>query len=176
MMPQVLHVRLLVIVVAIATLTLLFAPAAFSQQYNVDEARYHTERGMEYFKKGFYEHAPKKQTAEAERNYESAIEEFKAAIAQDPSGSEAHRRLARVYHVQKKFALSAEEYKKVTELVPGDIDAYVNLALALIELQKFDDAVGALQYAKRYTDNPDVLHKLDGYISKIRAHQTGGAH
>ena len=135
------------------------------------EPGYHNQRGMEYFKKGFYDHAPKNQAAEAERNYGFAIKEFKAAISRDSSYTEAHRNLARVYYVQKNFDGAAEEYKKVTELAPGDLDAYVNLALALIELKRLDEAIQALENAKDQTSDPKALNTLDTYIAKVRAHQ-----
>ena len=58
---------------------------------------------MEFFKKGFSEYTPRKQTAQAELNYRLAIKEFKAAIDKDSSYTDAHRNLARVYFVQKNF-------------------------------------------------------------------------
>jgi tetratricopeptide (TPR) repeat protein len=156
---------------ATVTLAFLFLPGAFSQDRGAGEAGYHNQRGMDYFKKGFYDHAPKSQTAESERNYGLAVQEFKAAVARDPSYTEAHRNLARVYYVQKNFDGAAAEYKKVTELAPGDLDAYVNLALALIELKRPDEAILALENAKQQTADTRTLDTLDTYISKVRAHQ-----
>jgi hypothetical protein len=68
-------------------LTLLFAPAAFCQPGGVGDPGQHNERGIGYFKNGFYDHAPKNQVEEAERNYGLAIKEFRAAISEDPSYS-----------------------------------------------------------------------------------------
>jgi len=73
--------------------------------------------------------------------------------------------------VQKNFDGAAAEYKKVTELAPGDLDAYVNLALALIELKRLDEAIQALENAKQQTPDTRALDALDTYISKVRAHQ-----
>ena len=155
------------------TLTLAFISLtnAYCQDSGTGDAGYHNQQGMEYFKKGFYDHTPKHQDAEAEKNYEFAVKEFSAAISKDPSSAEAHRNLARVYHVQKNFAGAAEEYKRVTELDSGDLDAYVNCALACVELKRFDEAIQLLKDAKDQTSDPKVLETLDSYIAKVSAHQ-----
>ena len=144
---------------------------AFCQTTGTDEASFHNQRGMEYFKKGFYDHAPKNQLGEAERNYDLAVKEFQAAITRDASNIEAHRNLARLYHVQSNFNGAAEEYQKVAELAPNDLDAYINLALALLELKRFDDAIRALEDAKTHTSDPKALETLDSYLAKVRAFQ-----
>jgi tetratricopeptide (TPR) repeat protein len=147
----------------------LVVPGTFGQTKKVNEADYHNQQGVEYFKKGFYDHTPRQQAEEAERNYGLAVKEFKAAIAKDPSFLEAHRNLARVYNVQRNFEGAAEEYQRVTELAPGDLDAYVNLALACIELKRFDEAIQALERAKTQTSDQKILKTLDGYIAKVRS-------
>jgi tetratricopeptide (TPR) repeat protein len=152
-------------------LAFLSSPAAFCQVGGEGDARYHNQRGVDFFKKGFYEHTPKNQMTDAERNYAIAIKEFQAAIAKDPSLTDAHRNLARLRYVQKDFEDAAQEYKKVTELSPDDIDAYVNLALSLIELERFDEAIEALESAKQQTSDAKALNTLDVYIAKILAHQ-----
>ncbi len=166
--------KLLAGITGTIVLVFLFLPSAFCQNTGSDEANIHNQQGMEYFKKGFYNHAPKRQDAEAERNYEFAVKEFSAAISKDSSSTEAHRNLARVYHVQKNFAGAAEEYKRVTELAPGDLDAYVNCALACIELQRFEEAIQLLKDAKDQTSDPKALDTLDSYIAKVIAHQAKG--
>jgi tetratricopeptide (TPR) repeat protein len=148
-----------------------FTSGAFCQTTGADEASFHNQRGMEYFKKGFYDHAPKNQFGEAERNYELAVKEFQAAITRDSSNIEAHRNLARLYHVQRNFTGAADEYQKVAELAPNDLDAYVNLALALLELKRSDDAIQALEDAKTHTSDPKALETLDSYLAKVRAYQ-----
>jgi tetratricopeptide (TPR) repeat protein len=150
---------------------LFVAPQACCQGANPDEAALHTQQGQAYFKEGFYGHAPKGRVAEAERSYGLAARELRAAIAQDPTNLDAHRNLARVYHIQKDFAGAAEQYQRVTELAPFDLDAYVNQSLALIELKRLDDAIQALERAKGATSDPKALKTLDGYIARIRSHQ-----
>jgi tetratricopeptide (TPR) repeat protein len=171
MMRPVFLVRLLSVIVATVITAFFSVPRAFCQERSVDEALIHNRQGMEYFKKGYYDHAPRNQAAEAERNYGLAVKEFKAAISSDFSSAEAHRNLARVYYVQKNFDGAAEEYKRVAELAPGDLDAYVNLALALIELKRSAEAIRVLESAKDHTCDPKALETLDSYIEKVRARQ-----
>jgi tetratricopeptide (TPR) repeat protein len=125
------------------------------------------QKGLEYYKKGFYEFAPKGQEEEARLNYDLAVSEFQKAISINPSSKEAHRNLARVYYVQKNFEEAAKEYKKVTQLDPYDIDSHVVLALALTKLHKYDEAIAQLQAAKTWTTDKSILEKLNGYIQKI---------
>lgn len=174
MMRPVFLVRLLAFIAATVMLAFFSVPRAFCQDRSVDEAGFHNRQGMEYFKKGFYDHAPKNQEAEAERNYGLAVKEFKAAISRDFSIAESHRNLARVYYIQKNFDGAAEEYKRVTDLAPSDLDAYVNLALALIELKRPAEAIQALENAKGHTSDPKALETLDSYIAKIRTYQEKG--
>lgn len=166
--------RLPAVIAATVILVFLSVPGAFCQDISAGEACLHNQQGMEYFKKGFYDHAPKNQAADAERNYGLAVKEFKAAISRDFSYTEAHRNLARVYYVQKNFDGAAEEYRRVTELAPGDLDAYVNLALALIELKRPAEAIQALENAKGHTSDPKTLETLDSYIAKVRTYQEKG--
>jgi len=168
--------RLLTIMACIIALAFLTAPEVLCQVKppDTDTPATHNQRGVDFFKKGFYEHAPKNEAAKAELNYRLAIKEFKEAIAKDSSYTDAHRNLARIYYVQKNFEDAAWEYKKVTELAPSDLDAYVNLALAYIELKELDVAVDTLENAKDHTTDPKVLDTLNGYITKIRNRQIKG--
>ena len=171
MLKQSLPAKLLTGIAAAAALVCLSFAGAFCQDMREGEARSHNQQAMEYFKKGFYDHAPRNQVADAERNYRLAVKELKAAIWKDSSYTEAHRNLARVYFVQKNFDGAAEEYQRVVELAPDDLDAYVNLALALIELGRPGDAIQALENAKGHTRDPKALETLDSYMGKIRACQ-----
>jgi tetratricopeptide (TPR) repeat protein len=165
---------MLMLVAGVVMLAFLSVPGAYCQANGVGEAGYHNQRGIEYFKKGFYDHTPKNQVTDAEMNYGLAVKEFTAAIARDPFFTDAHRNLARVYYIRKNFYGAAEEYRRVTELAPGDLDAYVNLALALIELNRPDEAVQALENAKYQTSDPKIRDTLDGYIAKVPSHEAKG--
>ena len=133
--------------------------------------RYHIQKGIEYYNKGFYDFAPKRQQKEASQNYELAIDEFKKAVSINPASEEAHRNLARVFYVQKNFEEASGEYKKVTELNPYDIDAHLLLALTLTKLNKLEDAIAQLEVAKTRTTDQKIVEKLNEYIQKVQANQ-----
>jgi tetratricopeptide (TPR) repeat protein len=135
---------------------------------NPNVERNHNQKGLEYFQQGFYQLTPKGQAKEAEAYYELAIVEFKKAVSVKPDYLEAHRNLARVYFVQKKYGDAAGAYKKVVELSPNDLDSYVNLALAYIELHKYQDAIDQLEIAKTRTADEAAIQKLSSYVEKVR--------
>ena len=155
------------IVGVLLALLLLFAGGPFSVCQAQGGGSSHNDNGLKYFKKGFYEYAPHNKHQEANQYYEMAVSEFRKAIAENEGNAAAHRNLARVYHVQKKYALSAAEYKRVTELNPQDVDAYVNLAVAYTHLNRFDEAREQLELAKTKTNDPVAIGKLNGYIEKL---------
>jgi tetratricopeptide (TPR) repeat protein len=160
-------------VVLIVALVLLLATASLArcEDGTAGDATSHNQKGLEYFNQAFYEHTPKLQVQESGQQYSAAEDEFKKAIAADPSFVDAHRNLARLRYVQKNFPGAAEEYKKVTELAPSDLDAYINLALAYIESGKYDAAIQALETARLHTADPKALDTLNRYIEATRKHQ-----
>ena len=128
----------------------------------------HNRKGLEYFKEGYYQRLPKGQQREADRAFDLAVAEFRSAINLRPDFVEAHRNLARLYYVRKQFVEAAESYRNVTRLAPRDLDAYVQAALAYVELEQFDEAVRQLEIAKTQTGDRAAVSKLEGYIQKIR--------
>lgn len=147
--------------------SLLIIPGIPAQEPHKD-AQYQNEKGIEYFNKGFYEALPKKKKEEASRYFEQAGAAFKKAIALNENDVEAHRNLARVYYVQKKFSASALEYRKVTFLVPTDIDAYVLAASAYTKAKDYDQAMVQLKTAKTLIADQAVIQKLDDYLGRIQ--------
>ena len=156
----------LFLLAALVVLLVTASPARCAEQPEQDAA-YHNQVGLEYFNKGFYDHTPKLQVQEGGHQYRAAEDAFKRAIAADPSYVDAHRNLARLYHVQKNFPGAADEYKKVTELAPSDVDAYVNLALAHVASGRYDAAVEALETAKSHTTDPKARETLNRYIDNV---------
>ncbi len=131
------------------------------------DGEYYNEMGMGYFNKGYYDGLPKNKKEEASLNFERAITAFKEAIAIDKDCVQAHRNLARVYYVQKRYLEAAEQYQKVTDLTPSDMDIYVITALAYTKTQRYAEAIERLKTAKTFTADTAVIQKLDSYIKKI---------
>jgi tetratricopeptide (TPR) repeat protein len=127
----------------------------------------HNRKGLEYYNEAFYQQLPNGKQREADGFFDLAVSEFKQAIASNPRYTDAHRNLARLYYVRKNFLQAADAYRTVTILDPKDIDAFVQLALSCTELDRFPEAIQALEAAKTHTNNPEVISKLDGYIEKL---------
>jgi tetratricopeptide (TPR) repeat protein len=162
--------RLLVFVtvVAAASALLLFPVCenSVSQEITQDEA-YYNERGLSYFKEGFYTLLPRGMKEEASQCLEQAITAFKAAIAINDTYVDAHRNLARVYYVQRRYSEAAEEYKRVTELIPYDIDVYVKLASAYVKLKQYSEAIEQLEKAKTFTAEKIMIDRLNDFIQRL---------
>ena len=159
----------IMVIITLVVPILVIAPRAASQSPNASgNEAYHNQKGLEYYKEGFYQLAPKRQLKEADQYYELAVAEFKKAISVNASYADAYRNLARVYYVQKKFGEAVEAYKKVTELNPDDLDSYVNLAVAYTQIQRYDEAIEQLEIAKTRTTDANVVEKLNGYIQKVK--------
>lgn len=126
------------------------------------------KQGMQHFKHGYYDLIPHGRKAEAQEQMAMAESAFLKAIDLDPGYVEAHRNLARLYYLQEKFDKAAYEYGEVVRLDPGDLDSYLQLALAQSETGDFDGAVRTLETAKEQTRDERILRQLNEYIEKIR--------
>ena len=143
---------------------------------NTSGKAYHNQKGLDHFKKGFYDLTPKKQKEEASKEYGLAIQEFNKALAIDPDYATARRNLARVHYVRKNFLESAKHYKKLTELNPADIDSYLYAASAYEKAKKYNEAIEQLELAKSQTTSSEIIDKLDIYIEKIEQRRQKGEH
>jgi len=137
------------------------APGALPEQAIINQ------QGLTHFKRGYYEMIPRGRKAEAQQEMARAEQAFIRAIEIDPDFTDAHRNLARLYYLQKKYDQAAIEYSHVLRLDPGDIDTYAQMAVVETELGNFEEAVSLLDAAKKETDDDQVIQKLDNYIQKI---------
>lgn len=126
------------------------------------------QQGLTHFQQGYYVHMPTGRKAEAQKQLEQAGEAFRQAIEIDGDCIDAHRNLARLYYLERKFDQASTEYAHVIRLNPTDIDTYMHMALAQIELGNVSEAVRYLEAAKKQTDDERVVQQLDGYIAKAR--------
>jgi tetratricopeptide (TPR) repeat protein len=151
---------------ALALLPLAVCVKSDAQEAGKDE-RYYNESGMSYFNKGYYKLMPQNNKDEASHNFKLAIKEFEKAIAINKNNVQAHRNLARTYYVQKEYLKAAEQYIRVTDLDPSDIDTYIITALAYTKIQRYAEAKEQLKIARTFTSDETVIDKLNGYIEKI---------
>ena len=152
-------------------LTCIFAVSVFAgsgdQPTPASDEGLQNQRGMKYFKEGYYEHMPRGRKAEARQNLDQAEKAFQKAIEINDNYADAHRNLARLYYLQEKFDQAATEYAQVIRLDPEDIDTHVHMALVQTELGNYGEAIRYLEKAKTKTTDERILQQLDGYIEKI---------
>lgn len=156
-------------------LTLAVSPGAFAGSDNapgsLPEKAQINQQGLTHFKRGYFEMIPRGRKVEAQQEMARAEQAFIRAIEIDPDFTDAHRNLARLYYLQKKYDQAAIEYSHVLRLDPGDIDTYVQMAVVETELGNFEEAVNHLEAAKNETDDEQVIQKLNDYIQKIKEAQ-----
>jgi tetratricopeptide (TPR) repeat protein len=127
----------------------------------------HLQRGLASFEQGFYEMLPKGRRAEAEDAFVTAVRELELALEAEPNNVRAHRTLARVHSLRKDHAAAAAHYRRLTEIDPFDVDAYVLAAVSLVEAGRFDEARIELERAKGRTADARALALLDSYLAKL---------
>jgi len=147
----------------------LIAVASPEPQQSVDKAD-HNRQGLQYYDEAFYKQLPQGKQREADAFFDLALMEFQQAIAANPEDAAAYGNLARLHYVRKNFLQAVDAYRTVTVLEPQNIDAFVLLALSYTRIDRFVEAIQALEAAKNHTDDPEVIGKLDGYIRKINDH------
>ena len=125
------------------------------------------EKGMAHFRHGYYDLTPRGRKAEAHEELAQAEKAFLRAIKFNRDFLDAHRNLARLYHLQEKFEQAANEYAEVMRLDPDDIDNYVQMALVQTELGNFQEAIHYLETARQQTDDERIIRKLEVYIEKL---------
>lgn len=163
--------RSLVFVLAVAAVSVFFLLFAreqgVCQEITHDEV-YYNEQGLSCFNQGYYTLLPRGSAEEADQMLEQAIAAFRQAIALKETYADAHRNLARVYYVQKRFPEATEEYKRLIELTPDDIDVYVKLASAYAEMDKYPEAVDVLEKAKKIEPDERVVDQLNEFIQRLQ--------
>ena len=125
------------------------------------------ERGLAHFARGFYEFLPKNRSVEAAGEFEAAEREFGTALKAEPGRVETRLALARVYRVQGKCLMAAEQYQKAVELDPRNIDIYLFAAESLAEAGQYREAGDMLRRAKSQTGDAQAIQALDGYLRKL---------
>ncbi len=140
---------------------------ALSQDITQDEVTYN-EQGMKFFNQGYYTSLPQGRAQEADQLFEQAIAAFKRSIAIKETYADAHRNLARVYYVQKRFNEAAREYERLIELTPDDIDMYVKLAAAYANQDKYPEAIDILEKAKKIASDERVVTMLNEFIQRLQ--------
>jgi tetratricopeptide (TPR) repeat protein len=138
---------------------------------SLPDAALENQRGMKFYKHGFYELIPRGQKSEAMQEFAHAEKAFKKAIEIDNNYIHAHRNLARLYFAQENFHDAAAEYAQILRLEPDNLDNYALMALALTAMGNTDEAIEYLELVKTRTTDELIHQKVDQYIADIKAEE-----
>ncbi len=127
----------------------------------------HVRNGVQHFDRAFYELTPKKQDADASREFDLATAEFEAETRANPSSATAHSYLGRIYSIRKDYKKSAAHYDRLSDIEPMNVDACVLAALAYAEDGQIAESRARLEAAKLRTSDPYALAKIAEYTSKL---------
>jgi Tfp pilus assembly protein PilF len=111
---------------SLCLVTLYGCMGARRQGVQVEPAREHYTRALQYLSIGAGE---------------QAIKELNDAVKLEPMNAEFHSTLAFAYHYEGRYQFALTHYAKALELAPGYAEAHVNLAALYLDLARWDDAV-----------------------------------
>jgi tetratricopeptide (TPR) repeat protein len=110
------------------------------------------------------------QTAQREERYPEAAELWRQLALQWPDSAETAYNLGVALHRQFKIDEAANAYITAIVLNPSHREAYVNLSLAQIQLQQYDQAMVTLEKVLTLSDRPSKpasIHTMAHYNRAI---------
>ena len=78
-----------------------------------------------------------------------AIADYTAAIRINPENSGLYEKRAQIYYEQEKYALADADYKKMTELKPGDVMGYMGLGRNANAQERWIHAIKQFDYVTK---------------------------
>ena len=78
-----------------------------------------------------------------------ALADCEAAIKVDPKNTDLYNDRAQIYYEQKKYALADADYRKMTELKPGDVMGYMGLGRNANAQEHWEDAIKHFDYVTK---------------------------
>lgn len=78
-----------------------------------------------------------------------AIEDYTSAIKIAPDNTDLYNDRAQIYYEQKRYDLADADYRKMTELKPGDVMGYMGLGRNANAQKRWDDAIRQFDYVTK---------------------------
>jgi tetratricopeptide (TPR) repeat protein len=98
---------------------------------------------------------------------DKAIEDFLQAIALEPDFYQPYSRFGHFYYYRGKYLEAAEQYRKAIERAPGLFDVYADLAAALDDLGRYEEAEQAIVTSLKLHETANAWNSLGA----IRAYE-----
>ena len=96
-----------------------------------------------------------------------AITTYQRAIELEPEYYKTYRKFGQFYYFRSNYSGAAEQFRKAIDLAPGVVDTYNELASALSDLGRDDEAEKTLLASIHLRETADALNSLGA----IRAYQ-----
>ena len=125
--------------------------------------------GLEHFRKGYYEAAPKKEHGKAAAEYGQAEKAFLEAIRSEPDWVEPYLHLGRTYFVQKKYGQAAEVYRSALTIAPQRKEIYLQLASALEMAGDYEGAIGVWKELRAREVDERSIRVLNEFIDRLQS-------
>lgn len=110
----------------------------------------------------------------SERDYESAIKDFKNAISLKPDSERAHNFLGIAYFMEKSFKLAEDEFKKAISLNSYYSPAYSNLGNVYLKLNQWEKAEDSYKKAMELSpDSPSPYYSLGNMLLSLGRFEEG---
>ena len=100
-----------------------------------------------------------------------AAEHYQRAIEQSPRFAEAHIGLGQVYAATGDIPSAIQHYRLAVEANPRMIEAHYNLATALADLERFDEAIVAMQRCLELATSAgreDLIGRIADRLARLR--------
>ena len=155
------------------TISLFFtaAPGLCSGKKVDQDDEYYYNMGRDLFKEGYYQLMPEGKTEEGRQKLGQAVAALEVAISMNDQNIEAHYLLARIHAAMTDYQAAAEEYNRVIELAPENIDIYLFLASTYVQLDQYNKAYDVLNYAKTLTNNPQTVERIEALVQSIKENE-----
>lgn len=113
----------------------------------------------------------------SERDYDSAIKDFKNAISLKPDSDRAHNFLGIAYFMKKSFKLAEDEFKKAISLNSSYSPAYSNLGNVYLKLNQWEKAEDSYKKAMELSpDSPSPYYSLGNMLLSLGRLEEGMAY
>ena len=87
------------------------------------------------------------------KEYQKAIDAYKAAIKIKPDKHETYYNMGNAYRKLKKYQKAIDAYKKVIKIDPDDYKAHNNMGDAYLKLKEYQEAIGAYKEVIKITSD-----------------------
>jgi outer membrane protein OmpA-like peptidoglycan-associated protein len=99
--------------------------------------------------------------------YQYAISTYSQILENDPQNIEANKAIAESYRLSNRIEKASPYYQKLTEVEPNYL-SYYHLGKSLLAQEKTEEAIGAFEKSKEYTQEENLIGAAQRQIEGIK--------